>query len=108
MIAAIRPLLMVPSMQARSTALSSDQVAQRWRDLADRRRSHFIELYESGRWKLYYTEAEFILRLREVFKPRNSGKSWLPRSRRKRQADGAPPHHRFFLPVLQAVFSDCP
>ena len=52
-------------MQARPTAFSKDQVA-RWRDLADRRRSHFIELYETGRWKLYYTESEFILRMREV------------------------------------------
>jgi uncharacterized repeat protein (TIGR03809 family) len=54
-------------MQARPTALPPDQVAQRWRDLADRRRAHFIELYESGRWKLYYSEADFIQRLREVF-----------------------------------------
>jgi uncharacterized repeat protein (TIGR03809 family) len=54
-------------MQDRSTAFPSDQIARRWRDLADRRRSYFIELYESGRWKLYYTEADFMLRLREVF-----------------------------------------
>ena len=54
-------------MQTRPTTLFPDQVARRWRDLADRRRSHFIELYESGRWKLYYTEADFIVRLREVF-----------------------------------------
>jgi uncharacterized repeat protein (TIGR03809 family) len=67
MMGAIRRLLVILSMQARSTALSSEQVARRWRDLANRRRSHFVELYESGRWKLYYTEAEFILRLREVF-----------------------------------------
>ena len=52
-------------MQARLPAFSPDQVA-RWRDLADRRRSHFIELYETGRWKLYYTETDFILRMREV------------------------------------------
>ncbi len=54
-------------MQARSPALSSGQLAQRWRDLAERRRSHFIELYQTGRWKHYYTEAEFVTRLREVF-----------------------------------------
>ncbi len=66
MIEAIRRLLVIPSMQARSTALASDQIARRWRDLADRRRSHFVELYESGRWKLYYTEADFVLRMREV------------------------------------------
>ena len=53
-------------MQARSTALSPDQVTQRWRDLAERRRTHFIDLYESGRWKHYYTEAEFVIRMREV------------------------------------------
>jgi uncharacterized repeat protein (TIGR03809 family) len=66
MIGRFRRLLVIPSMQARSTALPPDQVARRWRDLADRRRSHFIELYESGRWKLYYSEADFILRMREV------------------------------------------
>jgi uncharacterized repeat protein (TIGR03809 family) len=54
-------------MQTRTTALPPDQVAQRWCDLADRRRSYFIQLYESGRWKLYYSEADFLLRLREVF-----------------------------------------
>jgi uncharacterized repeat protein (TIGR03809 family) len=53
-------------MQTRTTTLLPDQVAQRWRDLADRRRSYFIELYESGRWKLYYSEADFVVRLREV------------------------------------------
>ena len=53
-------------MQVRSTAIPPDQVAKRWRDLADRRRSHFVELYESGRWKLYYSEADFIARMREV------------------------------------------
>jgi uncharacterized repeat protein (TIGR03809 family) len=53
-------------MQTRSSAFPSDQIAQRWRDLADRRRAYFIELYESGRWKFYYTEADFLLRMREV------------------------------------------
>ena len=54
-------------MQMRTTALpSSEQIAQRWRDLAERRRSYFIELYQSGRWKHYYSEADFVLRMREV------------------------------------------
>lgn len=52
-------------MQDRSHAIPPDQIA-RWRDLADRRRSHFIELYESGRWKHYYSEEDFVLRMREV------------------------------------------
>jgi uncharacterized repeat protein (TIGR03809 family) len=67
MIQVIRRLLVNPTMQDRSTAFSSEQVAQRWRDLAERRRCHFIDLYESGRWKHYYTEADFVIRLREVF-----------------------------------------
>jgi hypothetical protein len=33
-----------------------DEVAQKWRDIAERRREHFILLYDTGRWKLYYTE----------------------------------------------------
>jgi uncharacterized repeat protein (TIGR03809 family) len=36
-----------------------DQLALRWFALAERRRVHCAELYRSGRWKLYYTEAHF-------------------------------------------------
>jgi uncharacterized repeat protein (TIGR03809 family) len=54
-------------MQARSTAFPPDQVTRRWSALAERRRSYFIELYQSGRWKRYYTEADFVIRMREVF-----------------------------------------
>jgi len=31
----------------------------RLRTLAERRRAHFHDLHESGRWKLYYSESEF-------------------------------------------------
>ena len=41
-------------------------VAQKWRELAERRRAHFVELYRSGRWKRYYTEDQFLVRMREV------------------------------------------
>jgi uncharacterized repeat protein (TIGR03809 family) len=41
-------------------------IVQRWRDLAERRRVHYTELYESGRWKRYYGEDQFLLRMREV------------------------------------------
>jgi hypothetical protein len=40
-------------------------IAAKWRDLAEKRRQYFIELYSSGRWKHYYkSEALIILRLR--------------------------------------------
>lgn len=43
-----------------------DQLAQKWRDLADRRREHFIELSRTGRWRRYYTEEQFLAQMREV------------------------------------------
>lgn len=43
-----------------------DTIAQKWYDLAERRRSYFIELYRSGRWKHYYSEEQFIKRMRDV------------------------------------------
>ena len=52
-----------------ATGLNShpyDEVAQKWRDLAERRRLYFVDLYLSGRWKHYYTEEQFYQRMREV------------------------------------------
>ena len=44
-----------------------DQAALKWRDLAERRRAHFVELYQSGRWKHYFdTEEQFRAGLREA------------------------------------------
>lgn len=45
-------------------AASFDVLAARWRDLAMRRHAHFVELYDSGRWRHYYTEQEFVAELR--------------------------------------------
>ena len=41
-----------------------DEVAQKWRALAERRRAHFVELYHTGRWKRYYSEEQFLLKMR--------------------------------------------
>jgi uncharacterized repeat protein (TIGR03809 family) len=41
-------------------------IAQKWRDLAEKRRDYFADLYHSGRWKRYYTERELVERMREV------------------------------------------
>jgi uncharacterized repeat protein (TIGR03809 family) len=48
-------------------------IAQKWRDLAERRRAYFAELYSSGRWKHYYTEEQFVARMREVV---NAADAW--------------------------------
>lgn len=48
-------------------------VVVRWRMLAERRLDHLIELYESGRWKLYHSEAEFLGMVQEA---RAALKAW--------------------------------
>ena len=53
-------------MSARMPAHPLDAVAQKWRDLAERRRAHFLELYVSGRWKRYFNEEQFLYRMREA------------------------------------------
>jgi uncharacterized repeat protein (TIGR03809 family) len=45
-----------------------DELAQRWRGLAERRREHYVDLYRSGRWKHYYTEDQFLTRMREAIR----------------------------------------
>jgi uncharacterized repeat protein (TIGR03809 family) len=42
------------------------ELTRKWRALAEKRRDHFIELYDSGRWRHYYTEAELLARTREA------------------------------------------
>jgi uncharacterized repeat protein (TIGR03809 family) len=55
-------------MSAPSPAHALDEVALKWRALAERRKADFIALYQSGRWKHYYTEEKFLLRLREAIR----------------------------------------
>jgi len=45
-----------------------DEIARKWRGLADRRLLYFSELYRSGRWKHYYNEESFAARMRDVIK----------------------------------------
>ena len=45
----------------------------RWRILASRRLDHLVDLYESGRWKLYHEEAEFLQMVQEA---RSALKTW--------------------------------
>jgi hypothetical protein len=55
-------------MSARLPAHALDEVAQKWRALAERRCAHFLELRRSGRWRHYYGEAQFLDRLREAIR----------------------------------------
>jgi hypothetical protein len=51
----------IPSLPSQMSA----EVTEKWRALARQRHAHFMELHQSGRWKHYYSEHEFLLRLRE-------------------------------------------
>ncbi len=55
-------------MSQRPPAHALDEVAHKWRALAERRRAHFLELHHSGRWKRYYSEEQFLPRLRAAIK----------------------------------------
>ena len=50
-----------------------DQIAQKWHDLAQRRLDYYTELYRSGRWRLYYTQERFAIRMLDVI---NAAKKW--------------------------------
>lgn len=38
----------------------------RWRILAQKRLDHLIELYQTGRWKLYHAESDFLEMVQEA------------------------------------------
>lgn len=48
-------------------------VIARWRMLAERRLTYLVELYESGRWKLFYKEPDFLKIIQEA---RRAVKTW--------------------------------
>ena len=48
-----------------------DSIARRWLALVERRQEHFIELCDTGRWRHYYTRAEFLEEMRKVLRLRD-------------------------------------
>ena len=42
------------------------EITRRGCELAERRRAHLIELYDSGRWARYYTEEQLVARMRDA------------------------------------------
>jgi uncharacterized repeat protein (TIGR03809 family) len=41
-------------------------VSRGWLALVERRKAHLIELFETGRWTHYFSEAEFLAELRAI------------------------------------------
>jgi uncharacterized repeat protein (TIGR03809 family) len=48
-----------------------DTIARRWLALIERRQEHFLDLCDSGRWRHYYTHAEFLDEMRKVLRVRD-------------------------------------
>lgn len=55
----------LPPTMVRATR-NWDDVCLKWRELAERRKAHFIDLFETGRWKHYYTDVAFLAELRQA------------------------------------------
>jgi len=73
-------------MTMRQYPFAMDKAALKWRDLAERRRGHFVELYQSGRWKHYYSDEEFVVCMRQAIMAANRWVEIAPRPEDVRQA----------------------
>jgi uncharacterized repeat protein (TIGR03809 family) len=67
------------------------QAMQKWRDLVERRSAHFVELHASGRWRHYYTKAQFLALLREAVELAEMWSQMAPRPEDAEQARPLPP-----------------
>jgi len=77
-------------MSERQPGRALDVVAQKWRQLAERRRAHFIELFNSGRWKHYYNEEQYLTRMRETFRLAERWAVIAPSPNNEAVSEGAP------------------
>ena len=48
-----------------------DTIARRWLALIERRQENFLDLCDTGRWRHYYTEPEFLEEMRKVLRVRD-------------------------------------
>ncbi len=51
-------------MQEKQPIRDNVEMARRWHALAERRRQHFADLQDSGRWRKYYREHDFLTQMR--------------------------------------------
>ncbi len=53
-------------MSPKSPAVTGRQIIERWAALAERRLDYLTDLFESGRWRRFHSEAEFLDNIREA------------------------------------------
>jgi uncharacterized repeat protein (TIGR03809 family) len=84
-------------MSARPSVHALDAAAQKWRALAERRRAYLVGLYDSGRWKRYFTEAQLIHHMRQAVQQSERWAEIAPRPADKvsvEQPAAVEPRHR--------------
>jgi len=64
---------------------TSLETVRKWHTLAERRRRHYVELYRSERWRRYFTEEAFLLRMRDVIQNAETWSSILERMTESRE-----------------------
>jgi uncharacterized repeat protein (TIGR03809 family) len=67
-------------MSAHLPGHAHDEVALKWRALAERRRAHFVDLHDSGRWRIYYDEQQFLVSMREAIRQSERWAAIAPRA----------------------------
>jgi hypothetical protein len=60
------PCLAAVPLPMLSAARRWEEIALKWRHLAERRRDQHFDLYTSGRWRNYYTGEEFLAEMRQA------------------------------------------
>ncbi|RDV02209.1 TIGR03809 family protein [Undibacter mobilis] len=67
-----------------------ERIARRWHDLAEQRLAYYTELYRSGRWKHYYTQESFAVRMLDVIEDAKKWRQLAGRPMAQEPAQGEP------------------
>jgi len=67
-----------------------DGIARRWLALIERRQENFLDLCDTGRWRHYYTEAQFLDEMRKILRIREQ---WAVLAGVALSDDERPPDH---------------
>ena len=62
----IRPQTPPPLMTETPASRRFAEIAQKWRDLVDRRCAQLVMLHHTGDWKRFYGETQFLRLMREA------------------------------------------
>jgi len=81
-----------------------DSIARRWLALVERRQAHFIELCDTGRWRHYYTQAEFLDEMKKVLRVREQWATIAGVPQEETDDEYEPPRPR----ALSAAIPDSP